>query len=169
MLLSHDAIVAALQKGIIKISPTIGDSQIGGASVDLRLSNMFRIFKKVNSNIPVLSTTDYKNYTQEVQADTFLLSPQQTILGITLEKITLPEDICAWIEGRSRFARLGLLIHISAGLIQPGVDNQQVLEMTNLGPNSLELHAGECICQLVFQRVEGKSTYKGLFAKQTAP
>ncbi|NCN03456.1 MAG: dCTP deaminase, partial [Candidatus Pacebacteria bacterium] len=88
------------------------------------------------------------------------------IIAITKEKITLPGNICGWLEGRSRFARLGLLIHISAGLIQPGVDNHQVLEITNLSPNTLVLYAGERICQLAFQRCEGEAFYKGRFEKQ---
>lgn len=66
----------------------------------------------------------------------------------------------------SRFARLGLLIHISAGLTQPGVDNHQFLEITNLSPNTLSLHVGERICQLAFQRCEGEASYKGRFENQ---
>jgi dCTP deaminase len=122
-----------------------------------------------NGPIPVLESTDYTSLTKEVKADTITIHPQETILGVTREKVTLPGDICGWIEGRSRFARLGLLIHISAGLIQPGVSNHQVLEITNLGPNMLELHAGERICQLAFQRCEGKAMYEGKFKMQQTP
>lgn len=169
MLLAKDAIIKELDKGTIKVEPTLDPSQIREASIDLRLGNTFRVFKKAKKFIPVVEETDYKQHTQEVKAETFIVYPQETILGVTMEKITLPGDICAWIEGRSRFARLGLLIHISAGLIQPGINNHQVLEITNLGPNALELHAGEKICQLVFQRMEGNSVYNGKFADQTTP
>lgn len=167
MLLAKDAIIKELEKGTIVVTPTLDASQIREASVDLRLGNTFRVFKKAKKFIPVVENTDYKEHTKEVVADTFIIYPQETILGVTMERITLPGDICAWIEGRSRFARLGLLIHISAGLIQPGIDNHQVLEITNLGPNALELHAGEKVCQLVFQRMEGNAIYNGRFAKQT--
>ena len=166
MLLSKDAIIKELEKGTIVVTPSLDPSQIREASIDLRLGNHFRVFKKAKKFIPVVETTDYKEHTKEVVADKFIIYPQETILGVTVEKITLPGDICAWIEGRSRFARLGLLIHISAGLIQPGIDNHQVLEITNLGPNALELHAGEKVCQLVFQRMEGSAIYTGRFAKQ---
>ncbi|SRR5260221_6632006 len=169
MLLAKDAIIRELEKETIVIHPQLDSSQIREASVDLRLGNTFRVFKKTEEAIPITEDSDYKNYTQEVIRDTFLLYPQATVLGVTMEKITLPSDICAWIEGRSRFARLGLLIHISAGLIQPGISNHQVLEITNLGPNVLELHAGEKVCQLVFQRVEGNAVYSGRFATQTTP
>lgn len=169
MLLAKDAIIKELEQGNIKVIPALDASQIREASIDLRLGNTFRVFKKAKKFIPIVEGTDYKDFTQEVKADTFIIYPQETILGVTMEKITLPGNICAWIEGRSRFARLGLLIHISAGLIQPGIDNHQVLEITNLGPNALELHAGEKICQLVFQRMEGNSVYNGRFADQTRP
>lgn len=167
-LLTKDAIKELLQKGTIKIEP-FEESQIQVASVDLRLGNTFRVFKHTNHPIPLTEQTDYKEYTEEVVNDTFLINPKQTVLGVTMEKITLPGSICAWIEGRSRFARLGLLIHISAGLIQPGISNHQVLEITNLGPNVLELHSGEKICQLVFQQTIGEAIYSGKFQGQEKP
>ncbi len=169
MLLAKDAIIAELEKGTIQVDPSLDPSQIREASIDLRLGNTFRVFTPTEKAIPVTEDSDYKNYTQEVIKDTFILHPQSTVLGVTMEKITLPSNIAAWIEGRSRFARLGLLIHISAGLIQPGISNHQVLEITNLGPNALELHAGERVCQLVFQRLEGNAKYSGRFSDQKTP
>ncbi len=168
-LLTHDAILKELEKGTIKVEPQLDPGQIKEASIDLTLGNVFRVFKTVTDPIPLTEGTDYKEYTDEVIKDMFLIHPQETVLGVTLEKITLPSDISAWIEGRSRFARMGLLIHISAGLIQPGISNHQVLEITNLGPNTLELHAGEKICQLVFQRTEGQAVYQGKFQGQDRP
>jgi dCTP deaminase len=166
MLLTRDAIKAEIKKGRIVIEPALPDSSIQVASVDLSLSNVFRVFQKAEGIIDVVEATDYREITIEIIKDVILLSPGETILGVTNEKITLPDDICGWLEGRSRFARLGLLIHISAGLIQPGVSNHQVLEITNLGPSVLALHAGERICQLAFQRLEGHATYNGKFQGQ---
>lgn len=166
MLLTRDAIKEEIKKGRIVIEPELPDSSIQVASVDLSLSNVFRVFQKAEGVIDVVESTDYKEITTEIVKDVVLLSPGETILGVTREKITLPSDICGWLEGRSRFARLGLLIHISAGLIQPGVSNHQVLEITNLGPSVLALHAGERICQLAFQRLEGNATYNGKFQGQ---
>ncbi|HEX7041771.1 MAG TPA: dCTP deaminase [Patescibacteria group bacterium] len=168
-ILTHDAIIQELEKGNIKVEPALDPSQIKEASIDLTLGNVFRVFKKHEDPIPLTEETNYKEFTDEIIKETFLIHPQETVLGVTKEKITLPSDICAWIEGRSRFARMGLLIHISAGLIQPGISNHQVLEITNLGPNTLELHAGEKICQLVFQRTEGKASYNGRFQGQDRP
>lgn len=168
-ILTQNEIKKEMKKGNIRFSPPINDDQIKVASVDLHLGSSFRVYKIVKAGIKISENTDYKKYTTEVEAKEFKLRPHETVLGVTREKITLPGDICAWIEGRSRFARLGLLIHISAGLIQPGVDNKQVLEITNLSPNTLILQEGERICQLVFQRTSGKAVYKGKFRSQAKP
>lgn len=164
--LTHDEIKKALDSGLISISPEISEDQISVASVDLHLANEFRIFDNRNEVINLKEATDYKDLTQLITADELLVKPHETVLGITREKITLPSSICGWLEGRSRFARLGLLIHISAGFIQPGVSNRQVLEITNLSPNPLVLHAGERLCQMVFQRCEGEAVYQGKFVSQ---
>lgn len=164
--LTHSAIKAALESGEIKITPEIDPSQISVASVDLTLSNDFWVYEEQFGPVPIKESTNYLDITKHIQAEEMVIGPQETILGITKEKITLPGNICGWLEGRSRFARLGLLIHISAGLIQPGVDNHQVLEITNLSPNVLTLHAGVRICQLAFQRCEGEAKYSGRFSSQ---
>lgn len=164
--LTHDEIKKELECGTIQISPQIDENQISVASVDLHISNEFRVFKKDTKIIDLKETTDYKDLTDEVIADQLVIQPQETVLGITREKITMPGDICGWLEGRSRFARLGLLIHISAGFIQPGVSNRQVLEITNLSPNSLILYANERLCQIIFQRCEGNAKYNGKFVRQ---
>ena len=166
MVLTRDVIKKELAAGRIKIEPIVPDEYIQVASVDLTLDNKFRVFQQSETTIDVTENSDYLAITTEIIKDVVLLSPGETILGVTREKITLPNDICGWLEGRSRFARLGLLIHISAGLVAPGVSNHQVLEITNLGPNILSLHAGERICQLVFQRCDGQAVYNGRFKGQ---
>jgi dCTP deaminase len=167
--LTKSVIAQEIKDGNIKIEPTLDPEQIREASIDLRLGNTFRIYKKTNQTVDLLEATDYKDLTEEIVTDKLLLCPQETVLGVTLEKITLPDNLCGWLEGRSRFARLGLLIHISAGLIQPGISNHQVLEITNLSPNVLVLHAGQKICQLAFQRCEGTASYNGRFQGQQTP
>jgi dCTP deaminase len=166
MLLTKPSIQKEIDAGRIVIEPALAPDQVREASIDLRLGNTFRVFEKAIEVIDVCETADYQKVTKEITAEEMLLLPGETILGVTMEKITLPSDVCGWLEGRSRFARLGLLIHISAGLIQPGVSNRQVLEITNLSPNVLKLKAGERICQLAFQRCEGEATYTGKFSKQ---
>ena len=94
------------------------------------------------------------------------LAPGETIHGITRERITLPGDIGGWLEGRSRFARLGLMIHVTSGFVQPGVATRQVLEMSNVSGRTLLIHAGVRLLQIVLQRCEGSAVYQGRFARQ---
>ena len=96
-------------------------------------------------------------------------APGETIHGITRERITLPGNIAGWLEGRSRFARLGLMIHVTAGFVNPGVSNRQVLEISNLAGRPLRLHPGTRLCQIVLQRCEGSAIYTGRFARQQHP
>ena len=94
------------------------------------------------------------------------LAPGETIHGITRERITLPGDIGGWLEGRSRFARLGLMIHVTSGFVQPGVSSHRVLEMSNVSGRTLLIHAGVRLLQIVLQRCEGSAVYRGRFALQ---
>jgi len=96
----------------------------------------------------------------------FLLDPGETIHGITRERIRLPGDVCGTLEGRSRFARLGLMIHVTSAFVQPGVHNRQVLEMSNVSSRPLLIHAGTRICQIVLMRTEGEAFHDGRFARQ---
>jgi dCTP deaminase len=110
---------------------------------------------------------DYRLVTKVQRLDRpYLLKPGETIHGITRERIHLPDNICGWLEGRSRFARLGLMIHVTSGFVAPGVNNKQVLEMANVAGRPLAIHGGTRICQLILQRTEGKAIYQGRFAQQ---
>ncbi|MFC1618158.1 dCTP deaminase [Patescibacteria group bacterium] len=167
-ILAHDEIIAAVKKGDIKIEP-FDEANIGPGSIDLTLSNKFRVFSKANDVHDVTEETDYKKLTEIVTADSIVVSPGQTILGITEEKITLAPSLCGWLEGRSRFARLGLLVHVSASFMQPGISNRQVLEISNMGQAPLRLHAGIRICQFIFQKMQGSAKYSGQFVDQIEP
>lgn len=166
MILTHDVILQEIENGSIKIDPFNPDS-IGPASVDLTLDNKIRIFRNIDHSIPVLETSEFKNITKEKNiTDKYTIKPKELILGITREKVTLPSNICGWLNSRSRFARLGLMVHITAPFIQPGISNRQVLEIYNAGPNNLEIIPGVRLCQLIFQRCEGNASYDGLFKEQ---
>jgi dCTP deaminase len=168
-LLTKANIIQELASKRVVITPPLDSTQINGASIDLTLGRDFRTFKARSSAIDILESTDYKRYTNKRTCKSIIIRPQETILGITSEKIRLPDNIVGWLEGRSRFARLGLLIHISAGLIHPGACNRQVLEITNLSPNILKLYANERICQLVLEYTNGPVSYRGKFRSQLAP
>jgi dCTP deaminase len=127
---------------------------------------------KKSDPIEVRPEVDYRDPSitqliEDADGDFVELAPAETILGITFERIGLADDICGWFEGRSRYARLGLLIHISAGFMQPGTHNHQVLEVSNMGPRFLRLYPMTSICQFVFQRTHGHAMHKGRFTTQT--
>jgi dCTP deaminase len=93
--------------------------------------------------------------------------PGELVHGITLERIKTADNISGRIEGRSRFARLGLIVHLSSGFMHPGNDSKIVLEMVNLSPVPLAVYPRTAICQMIFERTEGKSRYAGKFSHQT--
>lgn len=167
-ILTHDKILKEIDAGNIKIEP-FEKKSVGPGSVDLTLSNKFRVFKRAQEVFDVNDQTDYKKITELVKTDSIIVLPQNTVLGMTEEKLTLSANICGWLEGRTRFARLGLMVHISASFMQPGISNRQVLEITNMGHVPLKLHAGTKICQFVFERTEGEATYRGNFKDQDEP
>lgn len=167
-ILTKQEILKEIKRGNIIVSP-FKEESVGPASIDLTLDNKFRIFKQFQDIVEVDGSADYKAITELIETESILIKPQETILGITREKITLAPNICGWLEGRSRFARLGLLVHISASFMQPGIDNHQVLEISNVGNVLLRLHAGIKICQFIFQKTIGKAKYEGQFINQTKP
>jgi len=114
--------------------------------------------------------TDPAEHTELIQLrEPYVLDPGETIHGATLEHITLPPNLCGWLEGRSRTARFGLTVHVTSGFVHPGVSNRQVLEMTNVSRTALAIHPGIRICQIVLERTEGEAVYRGRFASQLSP
>lgn len=162
--LTQPEIIKEIRKGNIKVSP-FDRSAIGPGSVDLTLDNQFRVFTK-GRTYEVNEHSNYQKITRLVKKNSIVIKPGEVILGITKEKIKLSNNLCGWLEGRSRFARLGLLVHISASFMQPGLNNQQVLEIANLSQRPLRLHADTKICQFIFQKTKGKARYQGKFSKQ---
>lgn len=164
--LTRDEILKEMERGNIRITPFSPD-QVGPGSVDLHLGSEFRAFDKTDGIYHVTDAVDPTQITQVKRVeDHILLAPGETILGITRERIGLASNLCGWLEGRSKYARLGLMIHITAGFIQPGIDNHQVLEIINVSNRPLALHVGTRICQFIFERTEGRATYNGLFRDQ---
>ena len=166
--LGRQAILRAIDSGAITITPFIPE-HVGPASVDLTLACSFRVFRKVHEIVDVNEHTDYRSFTDKVdlsEGEHILIMPGETILGITEERLKLAPGLCGWLEGRSRFARLGLMVHISAPFMGPGINSQQVLEMSNFGPAPLAVHPGTAICQFIFQTLDGEENYQGCFAGQ---
>lgn len=147
-----------LREGRIKIEP-FEDSQLGSASIDLTLSNEWAFFKPFYIGKTVdLKKIDFRKATYTKHAKTIKLKPGEMCLAKTIEKITLPPDIMGKLEGRSRYARMGLSVHITSALVQPGSSNHQVLEILNSAPFTAVLHAGMRITQVTFHKLESKSS-----------
>lgn len=166
--LTRDAIVSEMAAGNIVVDP-YDPTCLGPASIDLHLASTFRVFRQARRTVRIEDASDYRDYSERLElppGETLLLMPGHTILGLTRERVRLAPTLCGRLEGRSRFARVGLLVHISASFMQPGIDNHQVLEMSNFGPNPLELVPGVRICQFVFERTVGEATYQGRFVDQ---
>jgi dCTP deaminase len=170
-ILTHELILGMIRVGQIKLDP-FSPEQVGPASIDLRLGNDFRVFKEARHPFDVTEEGALEGITESVHVpdgQALMLLPGKTCLGITVERITLPPNICGWLEGRSRFARLGLLIHATASFIQPGIDNKQVLEITNNGQIPLNIIPKVALCQLILQECAGEAKYQGRFTAQELP
>ena len=150
MILTRNEILKEIRERRIKIEP-LDKNSIGPASIDLSLGSKIRVFKK-NPDVILTPELDYKVYTKIVDIGKgYFLKPGELVLGITQERITLPGNICGWLNSRSRFARIGLMSHITAPFISPGISNKQVLEIYNVGNHKIVLKSGVRICQLVLQ------------------
>jgi len=167
--LSNLAIVRALDAGRLRIEPRpspapgLPGSPFNASSVDLRLAAELRV-PKPNMSLAfdlrqgnVGETLESICETVDLEPAAFALDPHRFVLGRTIEHVALPAGggLAARIEGRSSFARTGLLIHFTAPTIHAGFEGTITLEIMNLGPIPLMLSAGLPICQLVLERVEG--------------
>jgi dCTP deaminase len=161
MRLSDGDIEAALESGHIKLTPQPETKSISGISVDLRLANHFRVFS--NNSVPFLDLSgEREQLNKEIDQvmgkeiiiegdDAFFIHPGELVLGSTLESVEIPDDLVGWLDGRSSLARLGLMVHVTAGRIDPGWKGQVVLEFYNLGKMPLALKPEMIICALSFE------------------
>lgn len=134
---------------IVTSNSGVDDIQIQPASVDFRLGNTFSTQKDLPSGILTLDTEiEY----QTVETNTYLLLPGQFVLATTEEWIELPDNITAFVEGRSSLGRLGLFIQ-NAGWVDPGFKGRITLELFNANRFAIELKAGRRIGQLVFAKM----------------
>jgi len=169
--LGRDRIFKLIEEGSIRIQP-FNRNQVGPASIDLHLGDTFRVFEKTRHVFDISEQADYKQVTRTVKVEHgnyLLMMPNELVQGITEENLTFPSTLSGRIEGRSRFARVGLLIHLSSGFIQPGSTGRVVLEILNVSPLPLALHPGTAICQVIIEEANGATAYSGEFSGQEAP
>ncbi len=175
MLLSDRDIQQALYDGELIISPSSLDGRmIQPASIDLRLGTALQLQR--GTPIPgvvidpnEVDVTDHlARYTEPVDisgSKTMDFVPGMFLIGQTLERVTLATSLAGRVEGRSRLARLGIGVHITAPKIDPGFSNNITLEMFNIGPSTIRLRAGMAICTLLVERLSSPADtgYTGMF------
>jgi len=161
MRLSDGDIEAKLATGDITITPAPNDDAIAGISVDLRLDHRFRVFS--NNSVTHLDLSgDREQLERDIdrimskeieieEGQALYIHPGELILGATMESVSIPDDLVGWLDGRSSLARLGLMVHVTAGRIDPGWEGQIVLEFYNNGKLPLALRPGMVICAMSFE------------------
>lgn len=148
----------SLEHGEHLIFPEPQDHQYQPASVDLRLGDEFATYVR-----PLGSRTQGKpiiagapldpEWTQTARSANFVMVPGDFVLATTMETVCIPRTHAARVEGRSSLGRLGLIIHATAGFIDPGFRGQITLEMMNLSPRPIQLELGMRICQISFDKL----------------
>ncbi|MBI2854859.1 MAG: dCTP deaminase [Chloroflexi bacterium] len=161
MVLSDKDIKRALKEGRIRVNPSPDlTTQLGPCSIDLRLNNVFRVFER--SRAPYIDTrvTDCEDLMREVTVkldEPFIMQPGELVLASTHETLELPDDLLARLEGRSSLARLGIIVHGTAGVFEPGWRGHPTLELGNLGPMPVALHPLMRICSFTFEELSSPS------------
>lgn len=162
MVLSDRDIKKSLKDKRIIIAPAPDlTTQLGSCSIDLRLGNLFRIFD--HSKYPFIDPykKDFSpDITREVKlkdTDQFIMQPGDFVLAVTLEKVTLPDDMMGRLEGRSSLGRMGIVVHSTASIFDPGWNGKCVLELGNLGRMAVALTPGMRICAMTFEELSSPS------------
>lgn len=153
--LSDGTIRRLVDEGRIKIEPW-DPALVQPASVDLRLGNSFRVFHNHRTSAIDLREPP-TNLTELVEIDddaTFVIHPGEFVLGVTQERVAIPDDVVARIEGKSSLGRLGLIVHATAGFVDPGFEGTLTLEITNLTRVPIKLYPKLPIAQLSFMALD---------------
>jgi dCTP deaminase len=154
VVLSDRDIRAEIEAGRIVIEPYVPEA-VQPSSVDLHLDNRFRVFR--NSRYPYIDVREEQpeltELVQVAQDEPFILHPGEFVLGSTLERVQLPNDVVGRLEGKSSLGRLGLLIHSTAGYVDPGWEGNLTLELSNVANLPITLYDGMKIGQISFQRM----------------
>ena len=161
MRLSDVDIEQKIASGDIIIDPPPGHDAIAGISVDLRLDHRFRVFNNNSvTHLDLSGDRDQLNrdidriMSKEIEIpkdEALYIHPGELILGATMESVSIPDNLVGWLDGRSPLARLGLMVHVTAGRIDPGWEGQIVLEFYNNGKLPLALRPEMVICAMSFE------------------
>lgn len=174
MPLSDRDIKEYIKKGKIKISPCNLEKQLAPVGIDLRLGNKFRVFDTSHQTHVDLTRENFNMDMKLVEiprGKTFVLHPDEFVLGMTEENIELADDLCAKIDGRSSLGRLGIIVHSTAGHVDPGWKGRLTLEISNIGKLPIALVPGMRFCCLRFEPLSSPAEhpYKGKYIGSRTP
>ena len=152
MILPDHEIRKYLAEGKIVIEPLSDpDVQIQAACVDLRLGKEFKVFKYTQEAF--IDSKNPKEYTEDIILENeshLILHPKEFVLGITKEKIRMPDDLVGYVDGRSSLGRLGITAHITSAWVDPGFEGRLVLEVANLGKMPVTIYPDMRVAKLLF-------------------
>lgn len=154
MILSDRTLREEIASGRILIDPFVADN-VQPSSIDLTVDRYFRVFRNHTARV-IDVKENQEDLTELVEIgsdDVFILHPGEFVLGATAERIGVPDDLVARIEGKSSLGRLGLLIHSTAGFIDPGFDGHITLELANVANLPITIYPGMKIGQVSFLRM----------------
>ena len=155
MILSDRDIKAVIASGRVKVEGFTGEPHIHASSMDLHLHNVFKVYE--HSKFAVLDPRNMDTFKNNMRTivvendDPFMMQPGEFVLGVTTERITVPDDLVVRVEGRSSLGRLGIIIHSTAGFVDPGFSGTITLEISNLNRLPIALYPGMRICQIAFE------------------
>ena len=163
MILSDKTLMKMLDEHTLVVSP-IEPEQIQPASIDIRIGNTYSIVEDSASSI--INLDDEITY-KRITTDKYILLPGQFVLATTMEFVELPDNLTAFVEGRSSLGRLGLFIQ-NAGWVDPGFKGEITLELFNANRYAIELNAGRRVGQLVFAQLDDNALnpYRGKYQGQ---
>jgi len=179
MVLSDVDIRRYIEQGKIRVTPELPPEQFGSCSIDMRLGSEFSIFE--HSRHPYIDVRE-KSAIQDLMrtvivkpGEPFILQPREFALAITEEHLELDDDVLGRLEGRSSLGRIGIIVHGTAGLFDPGWRGKATLELSNLGIMPVALYPGMRICSFTFEQLSSPVSipyYKKIgnkYAGQTQP
>jgi len=157
MVLSDIDIKRYISEGKIRISPELPPEQFGSCSVDFRLGAEFSVFEHSrHAFIDLREKTAIQDLMRTIlvpEGEPFILQPGEFALAITEELLELDDDVLGRLEGRSSLGRIGIIVHGTAGLFDPGWSGKATLELSNLGRMPVALYPGMRICSFTFEQL----------------
>jgi dCTP deaminase len=163
MILSDNDIKKKIETGEIKVNPMPDLAvALSTVSLDLRLGEDFMVYRRTaRPYIDVKNMMSFSELTETVikkPDEPFVIHPGEFVLGATLESVELPADLAGRLEGKSSLGRLGIVIHSTAGKVDPGWKGRLVLEISNIGTMPIMLYPHMRVCQLLFEQLSSPTS-----------